>query len=76
MKYITDFFSALGDIIQSIIQFVIDLFTGLVDFFQQVPEYVEVIEGYIELIPEPLLAIAIMVLAAQLIFIIIGRRGV
>lgn len=76
MKYITDFFSALGEIFQSIINFIIDLFTGLVDFFMQVPEYVEVIESYIELIPEPLFAIAIMALAAQLIFIIIGRRGV
>lgn len=76
MKYITDFFSALGEIIQSIIQFVIDLFTGLVEFFAQIPEYVEIIEGYIKMIPEPIVAMVIMALSAQLIFIIIGRRGV
>lgn len=76
MKYITDFFSALGDIIQSIIQFVIDLFTGLVEFFAQIPEYVEIIESYIKMIPEPIVAVVIMALSAQLIFIIIGRRGV
>lgn len=76
MKYITDFFSALGEIIQSIVQFVIDLFTGLVEFFLQVPEYVEIIESYINLIPEPIFSIAVMALAIQLIFIIIGRRGV
>ena len=76
MKYITDFFSALGEIIQSIIHLVIDLFTALVEFFLQVPEYVDIIESYIDLIPEPLIAIALMALAAQLIFIIIGSRGV
>lgn len=76
MQYIVDFFKSLGDIITSIVEFVIDFFTGLIDFFLQIPEFVEIIESYIELIPEPLFAVALMALAAQLIFIIIGRRGV
>lgn len=76
MQYVVDFFKGLGEIITSIIEFIIDFFTGLIDFFLQIPEYVAIIESYIELIPEPLLAVAILALAAQLIFIIIGRRGV
>lgn len=76
MQYIVDFFKSLGDIITSIIEFIIDFFTGLFDFFVQIPEYVTIIESYIELIPEPILAVALLALAAQLIFVIIGRRGV
>lgn len=76
MSYIVDFFSALADVSTAIIEFIVDLFTGLVGFFTQIPEYVDTLEGYIDLLPSPVLPIALMVLAAQLIFIIIGRRGV
>ena len=76
MEYIIDFFVMLGDIISSIVDFVIDFFTGLIDFFTSIPEYVETIEQYMDLLPTPLIAIAALALAAQLIFIIIGRRGV
>lgn len=76
MQYIVDFFKGLGETITPLIKFIIDFFTGLFDFFVQIPEYVEIIESYIELIPEPILPIALLALAAQLIFVIIGRRGV
>lgn len=75
MQYIVDFFKALGEIITSIVEFIIDLFTGLVDFFAQIPEYVELAEQYIDTLPEFVIPYAVMVLAATLIFIIIGRRG-
>ena len=75
MQYIVDFFKALGDIIESIIKFIIDLFTGLYDFFTQIPEYVTTAEAYIDLLPDFVIPFVVMVLAAQLIFIIIGRRG-
>lgn len=75
MQYIVDFFKSLGEIITSIIEFIIDFFTGLVDFFIQIPEYITTIESYIELLPDFAIPAVVMVLAAQLIFIIIGRRG-
>lgn len=75
MQYIVDFFKELGEIISSIVQFIIDLFTGLVEFFLDIPEYVTIIEGYINMLPPFILPFAVMVLAAQLIFLIIGRRG-
>lgn len=75
MQYIVDFFKGLGEIIQSIIEFIIDLFTGLVEFFTQIPEYTETVESYIEQLPDFIIPAVTMLLAAQLIFIIIGRRG-
>ena len=75
MTYIVDFFKALGEIISSIVQFIIDLFTGLVEFFMEIPEYIEIVEGYIDMLPPFILPFVAMVLAAQLIFLIIGRRG-
>lgn len=75
MQYIVDFFKALGDIIESIIKFIIDLFTGLFEFFTQIPEYVTTVEEYTQLLPDFVIPFVVMVLAAQLIFIIIGRRG-
>lgn len=75
MKYIVDFFTALADIISAVVDFVIDFFTGLVDFFLDLPEYIEIAEDFIGLLPEPILVVATMVLAATLIFVIIGRRG-
>lgn len=75
MQYIVDFFKALADIIENIIKFIIDLFTGLFEFFKDIPEYEQIIERYIELLPDWVIPFAVMVLAAQLIFIIIGRRG-
>lgn len=75
MQYIVDFFKALGEIITSIVEFIIDLFTGLVDFFAQIPEYVDLAENYIDTLPDFAIPYAVMVLAATLIFLIIGRRG-
>lgn len=75
MQYIVDFFKALGEIISSIVEFIVDLFTGLFEFFKQLPEYVGTVEEYIELLPDLVIPFAVMVLAAQLIFLIIGRRG-
>lgn len=75
MQYIVDFFKALGEIITSIIEFIIDLFTGLVDFFTSIPEHVQTVEEFFELMPEFTVPFIVMVLAAQLIFLIIQRRG-
>lgn len=76
MSYIIEFFTMLAGILGAIVDFVVDFFTGLIEFFTSIPEYVTTIEEYIDLLPTPLIAIAALALAAQLIFIIIGRRGV
>ncbi len=75
MQYIVDFAKSLGEIITSIIEFIIDLFTGFVDFFTSIPDYIETIEDLIELLPDFAIPFVVMVLAAQLIFLIIQRRG-
>lgn len=75
MSYIVDFFKALGDIISSIVDFIVNLFQNLVDFFASIPEYVEIVEGYFDLLPDEIKVFAVMVLATSLIFIVIGRRG-
>lgn len=76
MSYIVDFFKSLADIITACVDFLMQLITGLVDFFVSLPEYVDIVTDYIEMLPEPMLVIATLVLAASLIFVIIGRRGV
>lgn len=76
MSYIVDFFQAIADIITSIVEFIIDFFTGLADFFIKIPEYTEVVESYIDIVPDSMKSFIVMVLAACLIFVIIGRRGV
>lgn len=75
MQYIVDFFKALGNIISSIVDFIVDLFEGLVKFFTQLPDYVELLESYLDLVPTPVKVMFTMVLACVLIFLIIGRRG-
>lgn len=75
MKYIVDFFTALGDVISAVVDFVIDLFKGLVNFFTSLPDYIEIIESYIDLVPAQAKVLFTMVLAMVLIFVIIGRRG-
>ena len=51
MKYIVDFFTALGDIISAVVDFIIDLFKGLISFFTSLPDYIGIIESYIDLVP-------------------------
>lgn len=75
MKYIVDFFKALGDIISSIVDFIVDLFKGLISFFTSLPDYIEILESYLDLVPTQAKVFFTMVLAAVLIFVIIGRRG-
>lgn len=75
MKYIVDFFTVLGDIISAVVDFVIDLFKGLVSFFTSLPDYIEILESYLDLVPTQAKVLFTMVLAAVLIFVIIGRRG-
>ena len=75
MQYIVDFFKSLGDIIGSVVDFIVNLFTNHVNFFTSIPEYVEIVQGYLDLLPDPIKVFAVMVLATSLIFIVIGRRG-
>lgn len=75
MKFITDFFAALGDIISSIVDFVIDFFIGLIDFFGRIPEYYDIVVSYLELVPPEFLVWMSLIIATALIFVIIGRRG-
>lgn len=75
MKYIVDFFKALGDIISSIVDFIVDLVEGLITFFTQLPDYISLVESCIGLVPSSFVVLFTLVLAAVLIFVIIGRRG-
>lgn len=75
MSYIVDFFKALGDIISSIIDFIVSMITGLVDFTLMIPEYVDMLTDLIEQLPGELVGFASLTLAAALIFLVIGRRG-
>lgn len=75
MSFITDFFSALGEIISSIIDFIVDFFTGLIDFFSMIPEYIDVVFQYLDMIPPEFLVWGSLFLSVSLIFVIIGRRG-
>lgn len=75
MKYIVDFFKALGDIISSIVDFIVDLVEGLITFFTQLPDYISLIESCFGLVPSSFVVLFTLVLAAVLIFVIIGRRG-
>ena len=75
MKYIVDFFTALKDIIQAVVDFIVDLFKELISFFTSLPDYIEILESYLDLVPTQAKVFFTMVLAAVLIFVIIGRRG-
>lgn len=76
MKYIVDFFTSLGEIINTIIEFIIDLVEGIIKFFTDLPTYIELLESYLELVPTPFIVMFTMVLACTLLFVIIGRRGI
>lgn len=75
MKYIVDFFSAIAEVITSLVNLLIDTVTSLVQFFLDLPDYILLIESFIELLPASIKVIAVMTLSAILIFVIIGRRG-
>ncbi len=76
MSYIIDFFKSLGEIISSIVDFIIDFFEGLVSFFADLPEYLKVLETYVDIVPDEIKVMLLLVLSVSLIFVIIGRRGV
>lgn len=75
MTYIVEFFKAIGDIISSIVEFIVDLVTGLIDFFLLVPDYVDMITELISQLPPVVVGFSSATMAAALIFIVIGRRG-
>ncbi len=75
MKYIVDFFTSLSEIINTIIDFIIDLVEGIVKFFTDLPTYIDLLESYLHLVPTPFIVMFTMVLACTLLFVIIGRRG-
>ena len=75
MTYIVEFFKALGDIISSIVEFIVDLVTGLIDFFLMLPDYVDMIMDLISQLPPVVVGFSSATMAAALIFIVIGRRG-
>lgn len=76
MSYIIDFFKSLGEIISSIVDFIIDFFEGLVSFFMDLPDYISTLETYIDIVPDEIKVMLLLVLSVSLIFVIIGRRGV
>lgn len=75
MQYLIDFFRSLGEIITSIVDFVIDFFKGIVEFFVNLPDYIETITLYVEILPDSIKAIAVMTISLTLIFVVVGRRG-
>lgn len=76
MSYIIDFFKSLGEIISSIVDFIIDFFEGLISFFVDLPDYISTLETYIDIVPDEIKVMLLLVLSISLIFVIIGRRGV
>lgn len=75
MQTIIDFFTEIGKIIDSVIQWLIDFFAGLLEFTTSLPEYIDLVYSYIDAMPDLVSTIAVTTISFTLIFLVIGRRG-
>ena len=74
MTAIVNFFKGLGDIIGTIIDFIVDLFTDLVYVITLLGKFVLEIPSYFSWLPLELIALVVTLFSLVIIYMILGRK--
>lgn len=75
MDAIINFFAGIGEVIVTVIDFVIGLFEDLIYVIQLTAKFLGQIPSYFSWLPAELLAILISIFAIVVIYKIMGREG-
>lgn len=75
MQAIIDFFATLGEIITTVVDFVIQLFKDLLFMLQLLAKFVVSIPDYFAWLPAGVVAVIVVIFSIVVIYKILGREG-
>lgn len=75
MQAIIDFFAAVGEVITSVISFVIKLFQDLIYMVQLLGQFVLDIPSYFSWLPGEVVALIVTIFSIVVIYKLLGREG-
>ena len=75
IQSIIDFFVGLGDMIMSVVDFVVSFFSDLAYIVKLTAEFVLQIPVYLAWLPGPVLAIVVITFGVVVIYKVMGREG-
>lgn len=75
MQAIIDFFTSVGSIISTVINFVVKLFSDLIMMLQLLAKFIVNIPSYFGWLPASVVAIIVTIFTIVVIYKILGREG-
>lgn len=75
MQAIIDFFTAIGDMIVAVVDFVISFFGDLIYMIQLTAQFLGQIPSYFSWLPGELLSMVVVIFSVVVIYKVLGREG-
>ena len=75
MQAIIDFFNTVGNVISTVINFVVKMFSDLVMMLQLLAKFIVNIPSYFGWLPTSVVAVIVTIFSIVVIYKILGREG-
>lgn len=75
MQAILDFFATIGEVLTTVVEFVIQLFKDLLFMLQLLAKFVVSIPDYFSWLPGGVVAVIVVIFSVVVIYKILGREG-
>lgn len=75
MQWFQEFFSSIGDTINSLISLIVGLFSAVVDLVKMLPTVISMLVGSIGYLPKMLALFATLSITISVIYLVAGRNN-